>query len=100
MGFLKAVVRLPFILSGIVSMYLVYLIGKKWFNKNTGLLSALSMAFLQFPLIYSQLARLYSPGLLFSLATVWFWTLLIKDKKQMGKSFSNNLYFQIIYPRG
>jgi len=87
-GFSEAVVRLPFILSGIVSVYLVYLIGKKWFNKNTGLLSALSMAFLQFPLIYSQLARPYSTGLLFSLATVWFWTLLIKDKKQNLLNYS------------
>ncbi len=87
-GFSEAIVRLPFILSGIVSVYLVYLIGKKWFNKNTGLLSALSMAFLQFPLLYSQLARPYSPGLLFSLATVWFWTLIVKDKKQNLLTYS------------
>lgn len=88
LGFSEAIVRLPFILGGIVSVYLVYLIGKKWFNKNTGLLAALSMAFLKFPLLYSQLARPYSPGLLFSLATVWFWTLIIKDKKQNLLTFS------------
>ena len=95
-GFSEASVRLPFIICGIVSVYFVYLIGKKWFNKNTGLLSALSMAFLQFPLLYSQLARPYSPGLLFSLATVWFWTLIIKDKKQNLLTYSGFVIFSTL----
>ena len=95
-GFSEASVRLPFIISGIVSIYFVYLIGKKWFNKNTGLLSALSMAFLQFPLLYSQLARPYSPGLLFSLATVWCWTLIIQDKKQNLLTYSGFVIFSAL----
>ena len=95
-GFSEASVRLPFIIGGIISVYFVYLIGKKWFNKNTGLLSALSMAFLQFPLLYSQLARPYSPGLLFSLATVWCWTLIIQDKKQNLLTYSGFVIFSAL----
>ena len=72
-------VRLPFVIFGIVSVYLVFLIGKRWFSPAAGLFAVSAMAFLQFPILFSQLARPYSPGLLFSLATVLFWTKIIFD---------------------
>jgi hypothetical protein len=73
-GLGEASVRLPFVVAGIISVYITYLIAKKWFNKNTAILSAATLAVLQFPILYSQLARPYSPGLLFSLLTVLFFT--------------------------
>ena len=86
------VVRLPFVLFGIVSVYLVYLIGKRWFGVPTGLYAAAAMAFLQYPILYSQLARPYSPGLLFSLATVWFWTKIVFAQK---KKIPDYVWFMI-----
>ncbi len=76
-GITEASVRLPFVLAGILSVYFSYLVGRDWFNKNAGLFVAASMCFLQFPLLYSQIARPYSPGLLFTLMATWFWTRLI-----------------------
>jgi len=73
-------VRLPFVLMGILSVWVSYLIAARWFSKTTGLLVALSMAFLAYPILYSQLGRPYSPGLLFSLLSVFFWTRIIFDR--------------------
>ena len=75
-------VRFPFVVFGILSVWMVYLIGKKWFSSTTALFAAASMAFLQYPILYSQLARPYAPGSFFSLATVWFWTKIVFDHKR------------------
>jgi len=66
--------KLPFILFGLLSVWMVYLIGKEWFNSTVGLTSAAFVSFLQFPVMYSQIARPYSSGLFFTLLLVWFWT--------------------------
>ena len=67
------VVRLPFVIMGICSVIMVYVLGKQWFNKNVALLSAASLAILEYPILFSQLARPYSPGLLFVLLYTYFW---------------------------
>ncbi len=76
------VVRLPFAIFGILSVYFVFLIGKCWFNETVGLLAAATFTVLQYPILFSQLARPYSPGLFFGLATVWFWTKIVFDQKK------------------
>lgn len=77
------VIRIPFILAGVFSVYFSFLIGKKWFSRDSGFMAAISLTVLQFPLFYSQLARPYSFGLLFTLMAVWYWTrLLFNNKKQ------------------
>lgn len=72
-GFGDFWVRLPFVLFGIGSVYWIYLTGKDWFGTNTGLLAASAMAALSFPLLYSQIARPYSPGLFFVLMLTYYW---------------------------
>ncbi|HEY6162471.1 MAG TPA: glycosyltransferase family 39 protein [Bacteroidia bacterium] len=71
------VVRLPFVLCGILSVLYSYLVVKKWFNTTAAQLSALMLACLTYPILYSQLARPYSPGLLFVLMMVYHWHALI-----------------------
>ncbi len=73
-GVSEVVLKLPFILFGVLSVWMVYLIGKEWFTTTTGLTAAAFVAFLQFPVMYSQIARPYSSGLFFTLLLVWFWT--------------------------
>ncbi|MDD5570062.1 MAG: glycosyltransferase family 39 protein [Bacteroidales bacterium] len=73
-GYSEASIRFPFVIAGIVSVYIAYLISVKWFDKGTALLVCSTLAVLQYPILYSQLARPYSFGLLFSLLTVWFFT--------------------------
>lgn len=84
-GTSEAAVRFPFVTAGILSVLLIYFIGKKWFNEIVGLLSAAALGFLIFPLTYNQLARPYSPGLLFSLSAVFFWTKFIFEKQSKNK---------------
>ena len=73
-GFSEWMVRLPFALLGIGSVYLIYRIGRYWFGEPTGILAAAALAVLDYPILYSQIARPYSPGLFFSLLATFFWT--------------------------
>lgn len=66
--------RLPFILCGLGSIVLIYLLGRRWFHPAAGLLAAAMFGVLEFTIIYSQLARPYAPGLFCCLIATWFWT--------------------------
>lgn len=70
-GFNEFFIKLPFALSGIISVWLVFAIGKNWFNETVGLITASFAAVLQFFIFYSQLARPYAPGLFFVLLAVF-----------------------------
>ena len=76
-GISEAAVKTPFIIFGLLSVWFVYLIGKDWFNATVGLVAASFVSFLQFPVMYSQIARPYASGLCFCLLMVWFWTKVI-----------------------
>ena len=76
-GVSEITLKLPFILMGLVSVWLVYLIGKDWFNPAVGLVAASFVSFLQFPVMYSQIARPYASGLCFAMMMVYFWTKVI-----------------------
>jgi dolichyl-phosphate-mannose-protein mannosyltransferase len=73
-GISESALRLPFVFLGIGSVWLIYLVGKKWFNSAVGLFAAASLCVLEFPLLYSQIARPYSPGLFFTLLSTYFWS--------------------------
>jgi uncharacterized membrane protein len=77
-------VRFPFVIMGILSVVFAYLLGKRWFNKATGMYLMSYIAFLQFPILFSQIARPYGPGLLFSLMMVYAWTMLLFPQKEAG----------------
>ena len=70
----EVVVKLPFTVFGVLSIIVGYKIAGKWFNNTVGLITALFLAVLQFPITYSLYARPYVSGLFFSLTMVWFWT--------------------------
>ena len=74
-------VKLPFALMGIGSVYLIYLIGRQWFNRKVGLFSAAFFAVSQFTVFYSQLARPYSAGLFFVLLMAYFWYKVVFETK-------------------
>ena len=75
-------VKLPFVLMGIGSIYLIYIIGRQWFNRKVGLFSAAFFAVSEFTVFYSQLARPYSAGLFFVLLQVYFWNRVLFDVKK------------------
>src|SRR4051812_42271486 len=55
-------VRLPFAVCGVLSVLFIYLIAKRWFNSLSALSATAALSALQFPLLYSQVARMYSMG--------------------------------------
>ncbi|MCX6233973.1 MAG: glycosyltransferase family 39 protein [Bacteroidetes bacterium] len=75
----ETIVRLPFVIAGVLAVFFTWLVASRWFNKVTGFFSATTIAVLQFPLLYSQIARPYVTGLLFVLIMVYFWTRLLFD---------------------
>ena len=80
-GLSELVLKFPFALLGWGSVFMAWLVARKWFNKNTALFTAAFMAVTQYHIFYSQLARPYAPGLFFTLTTVWFWTKVVFDEK-------------------
>ncbi|MDO9511190.1 MAG: glycosyltransferase family 39 protein [Bacteroidales bacterium] len=69
--------RLPFVLCGIASVYVLFLIGRQWFGRNAALIAASIFSVLIYPVLMSQLARPYSPGLLFVLLSVYYWNRIL-----------------------
>jgi hypothetical protein len=67
------VVKLPFLLCGLGSVILMIHIGIRLGAAWAGLLAAAMLATLQFPLMYSEIARPYAPGLLLSLWAFYVW---------------------------
>lgn len=91
--------RFPFVLFGTASIFMLFLIGKQWFNRKVGLIAAGLLAVLYFPIMNSEFARPYSPGLLISLLVGYFlYRVVFDDQKQwrnaivLGFLFAAGMY--------
>ena len=73
------IVKLPFILAGLLSVWFSYLVAKLWFNTTTAILTAVYIASLQMFVLYSQIARPYASGLFLTLLMVFFWSKYIRS---------------------
>ena len=76
-GLSAFVVRLPFVILGCLSLLIAFLIAKDWLGEQRALLVLAILGCSQFPILYSQLARPYSPGLFFSMMFVWSWSKIL-----------------------
>ena len=76
------VIRLPFVVLSVLTIFMSYKLSEKWFGKYTGLLVATAVATFQFPILFGQLARPYSVGLFFGITVVYFWTSLLFDEQR------------------
>ena len=85
------VIKLPFAIMGVWSVWMIFIVAKKWFGKTTGFLSAAAMATLQYPIYYSQIARPYISGMFFGLVLVYFWSNIIKSPRR--KPMANGIGF-------
>lgn len=81
-GTTELALRFPFVIMGVLSIWLTFLLGKTYLNKNVGIITAALLTITYFPIIHSELARPYSPGLLFALMVAWFWLQLIKPTEK------------------
>lgn len=80
-GIQEGTLRLPFALMGAASVWCMGRVGARWFSTGTGLATAAGLAFLQLPLMYSQLTRPYACGLLFVSLLAWCWTRWLLDER-------------------
>jgi hypothetical protein len=76
------VVKLPFALAGLASIYLLWRIALCWYNSTVALVCAAFLATLQYTVFYSVIARPYISGLFLGLAMVYFWTKLVQHPKR------------------
>ncbi|MEO6166417.1 MAG: glycosyltransferase family 39 protein [Chitinophagales bacterium] len=77
--------KFPFLIMGLLAIWLVFEIGRFWHNETVGYISAAFVATLQYTVMYSQIARPYMSGLFFSLMMVWCWTNYLFKKKEKQK---------------
>jgi len=70
-------VRLLSVLFGVLTIPMVYLVGRQLFNKEAGLVGALILALSWFNIFYSQEARMYSLTVLLALISVYFFLRLL-----------------------
>ncbi len=73
--------RMPSVIFGILTVYVIYLIGKKLYDEKTGLIAATLMATAPLHIYYSQEARMYAMAAFFtSLSAYFFISIISKDK--------------------
>lgn len=94
LGNSPAAVRIPFVIMGVLSVFLIYKIGEKWFSSSAGLLAAALIATLEFPLLYSRIARPYGSGLFFILLLAWIWSELLTTENKK-KSISLGIAYAL-----
>jgi uncharacterized membrane protein len=79
LGNSELVLRIIPALLGVLSIPLIYLVGKEFMDRNTGIISAAAFAFSPFLLFYSQEARAYSMMLFFVLFSMIFYFRALKN---------------------
>lgn len=92
-GKAELLIKLPFVLMGILSVWLIYLVGRMWHNDTVAIICASFISALQYTVMYSQIARPYISGFFFSLAMVYFWSRLMLYP---SNKFNKNALFYII----
>ncbi len=90
-GFSELWVKLPFILMGIGALYVIWKIGCEWFSEQVALLAVSSLAFMQYFIMYSQIARPYISGVFFTLTMLLFWYRLIFNESKTSKQLYKNV---------
>ncbi len=85
-GFNEFLIKLPFLITGILTIPLSFFVAKNFFNKTTGYITASLISTLQFSVMYSQLARPYITGVFFILASLYFLHYFTLNKKISQKN--------------
>jgi 4-amino-4-deoxy-L-arabinose transferase-like glycosyltransferase len=90
--------RLPSLFFGILTIPAVYLVGKEFFDKKTGLLAAFFITFLKIEILWSRQARPYQAIQFFYLIEIFLFCLWLKnfEKNKMSWPFFVLLCLAII----
>jgi len=77
LGSRETLLRLPSAVSGVLAIFVIYLLGRRLFSHREGLLAAFFLAVLWAPIYFSQEARNYSMLLLLTELAAYFWLGLV-----------------------
>ena len=69
----ETAMRMPSAVAGVLSVWVVYLLGRRLYNSTVGLIAAALTAVLWCPVYYSQEARFYAMLILFTMLSICFW---------------------------
>ncbi len=92
-GTSEIAIRVPSVIFGILTIYLVYLIGKKLGSRKLGLLSALLLAINPLHVYYSQEARMYSLAALAVSINIFLLIRFLKEGKLNFLLFTLSSFF-------
>ena len=76
-GYSEIALRIPSVIFGVLTIFVVYKIGEKLSNKRTGLFAAILMAVNPLGVYYSQEARMYSLAMMLVAGSIYF----LQEKK-------------------
>jgi len=88
------ILRFPSAVFGVLSIYIIFLVGCRLYSRREGLIASAFMAVLWTPIHFSQEARSYSMLLFFSLLSVYF---LIRILKELGAENKPGFYDSVGY---
>ena len=92
------VTRIPSVIFGIISIYIIYKIGRLILNKEVGLISAFMLSISLFHIRYSQEARSYSLlVLLVLISNYYFFQILKEDKNKIDKNKITDIWKKKIF---
>ncbi len=84
-GLSTGLVRLPFVLFGVGSLYYFYQFSKNYFSTASAIAALAIVLSSGFFILYSQLARPYAPGLFFTMAFAHYWHLILYRDVPLNK---------------
>lgn len=88
--------RFPFLLTGLLSIFLAFKLGASWFSEESGLLTAACMASLQYFITLGVYARPYAIVLCFSMAMIYFLTRIIKESETANWEYIAYACFSVL----
>lgn len=80
-GYSEVAVRIPSVIFGVLNIWIIYLIGKKLFSPNLGIIAALLICINPLHIYYSQEARMYALAALAVSINILFIVKLTKGEK-------------------
>ena len=80
-GSSEIAVRIPSVIFGVATVYLIFLIGRKLYERKTALIAATLLATSPLHIYYSQEARMYSLATFFTALSVYFFISIIEKDR-------------------
>jgi putative flippase GtrA len=98
LGDSEVALRLPSAIAGVLSIGMIFLLGRRLYSWREGLLAAGLLAVCRTPIYYSQEARSYSLLLLFALITTYVWIGLMRRLRSEEDDVPLSAAFAYIAP--